>query len=138
MDFNFYLSNYYIEGSLNNMDVIKYFELKDRLCDSSEDCHVCLLGSKYCMTKIPSRLEENIKILEQWEKDNLIKTNLDVVAEGLEKLGYNVYKEALRSHCPPAYSSLYSEVANECGQDDPLVLCSKCRKWWDEPYKEDK
>lgn len=110
------------------MDVIEYYKTRNRVCDCYEECKECPLDNKCLTTKI-SKLEENVKILEQWAKEHPIKTNLDVVAEGLEKFGYKVDRDSLKNDCIPRFSSNYA--SQRCSGK-----CEECRKWWDEEYKE--
>lgn len=74
--------------------------------------------------------EEGLRRLKKVKEKPIVR-NVDHVAEGLEKLGYNVGKEYLiKSCCPPNNSVLFGN-----GSCSYASCCEECRKWWLEEYK---
>lgn len=115
------------------MDALEFAKELNRMCNSYETCRNCGLNNvgsgKLCDTE---ELEKAVPIVEQWSKEHPKVTNLDHVAEGLEKLGYEVDKNILHTTCPPHMSKLYT---TELCRDKALD-CETCSRWWDEEYKE--
>lgn len=70
----------------------------------------------------------------------IVKTNLMHVKECLEKAGYKVDDEWLKSNrCPPQYSD-HASPYGECVAKYSVEVhdgCENCEKWWDEEYKGD-
>lgn len=115
------------------MDAVDFIKELHRMCNSYGTCRDCSLRSIVGDILCADALEKAIPIVEQWSKEHSKVTNLDHVAEGLEKLGYKVDKERLHETCPAHLSPYFTKYG--C---DELKHCADCRKWWDEEYPEQK
>lgn len=59
------------------MDAVEYVKTLRRLCKSKERCPGCKLYNKedgYCIVDTSEYAEEAVQIVEQWAKDNPVKT----------------------------------------------------------------
>lgn len=112
------------------MDALEFAKELKRMCDKPRGCEYC--PAVKCTCNI-CNLEEILPIVEKWSAEHPMVTNLDHVAERLEKLGYEVNKEQLRNTCPIQYNCYFGGK-----QRCPDKECFICRRWWDEEYKEQK
>lgn len=101
-----------------------------RMCKCYEDCVGC--PAKHGVCGSIAYMETMVDIVEEWSAKNPMITNLEHVAEGLSKLGYEVDPCVLRHTCPSYVSSQYIRGIR-CGKTD----CIECRTWWDKEYKEE-
>lgn len=117
------------------MDALEFASELKRMCGSYEGCGRCdLFKYERGFLCDLTHLEEAIPIVEKWSVEHPKVTNLDHVAEELEKLGYKVDKAILRKTCPAYKNRVY--VREICREEE--IDCITCRKWWDEEYKEQK
>lgn len=57
------------------MDAVEYIKALHRLCSSKDDCFGCPLQNKEdCCCITDTSTEKAVRIVEQWAKDNPIKT----------------------------------------------------------------
>ena len=59
------------------MDAVEYLKTLRRLCKSKERCSGCVLYNKEdscCIADIGESAEDTVQIVEQWAKDNPVKT----------------------------------------------------------------
>ncbi len=116
------------------MDALEFAKEMKRMCESYKHCSDCpLIQENSCDT---DGLEKAVPIVEKWSKEHPIVRNVDHVAEGLEKLGYEVDKDILVAlKCPPHKALIYSRPSDisKCSVSN----CEECKKWWTEEYKED-
>ena len=98
----------------------------DELYDGGGECVSCPLSycnngtNESCGWFTRRNPEEAIRIVEAWAADHPIQTN----AQKFEEVfGIKPHKNILGQwYCPPH-------------EDCTKGVCSKCREWWDEPYK---
>ena len=119
------------------MDALEFAKELERMCESYKGCSVCeihrdgeCIGNHFVNM---NKLDEIVPIVEKWSKKHPKVTNLDHVAEEMQKIGYEIERDVLRGTCPPHLSNDY--ISDRCELDEN---CSSCRKWWDEEYKEKK
>lgn len=62
------------------MDAVKFIEERDRMCATSESCHACSANRHGCIFNYPSNntAKEQVKVLEEWLKENSRKTRQSV------------------------------------------------------------
>lgn len=110
------------------MDALEFLKEYCRMCDSVESCSACPLSQTsydsacdfaYMAKHAPETL---VRRVEQWSKGHPIVTNAmkfeEVFGRPPKYLSGDWY-------CPPI-------VTEPCVGAD----CNMCRRWWEEPYKE--
>ena len=111
------------------MDAIEYFKIKKRMTNKCEmDCVDCplyyannnkKLGCKRFETLYP---DEAIKIVEGWDKEHPIVTNMDKYKEIIRKtFGDNFIQICFRENVPTCRCRDFN--------------CSECEEFWGREYK---
>lgn len=106
------------------MDIVKFLKNRKRMCDKFVDrCEACPLFQYECNMNDPqSDIEDVIKIVEQWAKNNPERT---MIQEFFEKFP-NAPKRKGGVPCPCPYHLGYTE-------DD--VCSDDCVKCWNRPLE---
>lgn len=128
---------------MSEMTFINYIKIKNRMaggysyrCEIS--CRDCPLSSdnngiRICCRDFERKYpKEAMAIVEKWNEEHPIVTNLQHYAEELRKVGFEVDEKLLKVKCPIPYSRCYSNpliCKNKSKMD-----CIDCKKWWNEEY----
>jgi len=117
------------------MDAVEYLKEYVRMANCNSDCKTCSLGCELNETLHP---EQAVAIVEQWAKENPVKTYLSVLLEKYptirkttEGLPMNTFRGSKSIICPDV---LYGDKAKfeECGYSE-IGGCIDC---WNRKYKE--
>lgn len=108
------------------MDAVIYVKAWKRMCKTFSACDKCLLHAKEgCMAEIPEEAEMAVSIVEQWSKDNPIKTRQ---SEFLKLFPDAKTMGGVIVICPNDIDSAYRNV-EYCNHN----FCEECRKkYWNE------
>lgn len=112
------------------MDAVKYVKTLHRLCKSQANCRECPLHENceednyvYCNGNASEYVEKSVHIVEQWAKDNPIKTRQ---SEFLRMFPKAEMKDDYLWMCPKYINYDYNPEEN-CHE----ISCSDCkRKFW--------
>lgn len=112
------------------MDAVKYVKTLHRLCKSQANCLECPLHENceednyvYCNGNASEYVEKSVHIVEQWAKDNPIKTRQ---SEFLRMFPKAEMKDDYLWMCPKYINYDYNPEEN-CHE----ISCSDCkRKFW--------
>lgn len=110
------------------MDVVKFVKSVNRLCKNQSGCAKCPIWEKgMCMARFGDysveNIEETISKVEQWAKDNPIKTRQ---SEFLRMFPKAEIKDDYLWMCPKYINYDYNPEGN-CHE----ISCSDCkRKFW--------
>ncbi len=103
------------------MDVVKYFKERERMCNTFGICLTCNFSNgdgMCCCEEIETKTpEEAAQIVEQWSKENPIKTNKDALLEIFPMAQVN-------GLCLDAFTG---RNTHDCGY--------KCEECWNSEYK---
>lgn len=107
------------------MDAVEYIKARERMCAFYDTgCNCCpLVNRPYGESCDSIDPHGAVVLVEQWAKEHPVVTNAMKFNEvfRMEPINSNgIYL------CPPR-----TVRARDCPDD-----CGKCRKWWDEEYKE--
>jgi hypothetical protein len=112
------------------MDAVEYTKTLRRLCESQANCPECPLHENceednygYCNGNASEYVEKSVHIVEQWAKDNPIKTRQ---SEFLRMFPKAEIKDDYLWMCPKYINYDYNPEEN-CHE----ISCSDCkRKFW--------
>lgn len=112
------------------MDAVEYTKTLRRLCESQANCPECPLHETceednygYCNGNASEYVEKSVHIVEQWAKDNPIKTRQ---SEFLRMFPKAEIKDDYLWMCPKYINYDYNPEEN-CHE----ISCSDCkRKFW--------
>lgn len=112
------------------MDAVEYTKTLRRLCESQANCPECPLHENceednygYCNGNSSEYVEKSVHIVEQWAKDNPIKTRQ---SEFLRMFPKAEIKDDYLWMCPKYINYDYNPEEN-CHE----ISCSDCkRKFW--------
>ena len=110
------------------MDAVEYVKTRYRLCGSKDSCSECPLQDKEnccCITDTIEYVEKAVQIVEEWAKDNPVKTRQ---SEFL-KLFPNAQKlDGIINICPILIDEGYKSTSECLG-----TRCNVCRQlFWNE------
>lgn len=114
------------------MEAIKFFEERERMCDSFDSCNKCSLSKDNnetgmdCGDFVLDYPGEAIEIVRKWSEENPKKTNQDVFASMFPDSPWTKSKSALWETCDCMENNISSHLYFPC------VGCG----WWSEEYKE--
>ena len=119
------------------MEAVEYLKEKVRMCDSIRVCQDCQLGIEnngerlYCNDFKKKYPEKEVEIVEQWSKENPVKTYLTVLLERFPDVKLGNIVNDLPSFCPDI---LFGGKSWE-GCRKSAIKCAEC---WNREYKEEK
>ena len=103
------------------MDAVEFYKAFKRMCDKT-DCKDCLLDQK-CRPSANVEPEEVVELVEEWAKDNPVKTRQ---SEFLRMFPKAEMKDDYLWMCPKYINYDYNPEEN-CHE----ISCSDCkRKFW--------
>lgn len=115
------------------MDAVEYVKTQFRLCRSKDNCSECPLQDKEnccCITDTIEYVEKAVQIVEQWAKDNPVKTRQ---SEFLKKFP-DAYLSAITRLLPCSLDRTLKPL--RCAKYGYLSItcrCDKCRDdYWNE------
>lgn len=126
---------------MSEMTFINYIKIKNRMTGGYSyhckiSCRDCPLSSdnngiRICCRDFERKYpKEAMAIVEKWNEEHPIETNLQHYAEELRKVGFHVDVDVLKKKCPIHVSPHFVKGYICKGTDD----CDECEKWWDEEY----
>lgn len=105
------------------MDALDFLKTYHRMCDSYEDCHKCPLRGCSDIGDWSNKIAaKNIPLVEQWGKDNPIKTRQTAFLENypnalLDCDGYlNICPQEIEKDTPCPYKSALGEAFYGCAE----------------------
>ena len=102
------------------MDAVKFYKAFKRMCDKT-DCKDCLLDQK-CLPSANVEPEEVVELVEEWAKDNPVKTRQSEFLKMFPDAKIN--DDGILAFCPGAFSQKekYCHKYNKCEE------C--CKDYW--------
>lgn len=105
------------------MDAVEFYKAFKRMCEKT-DCKDCLLDQK-CRPSANVEPEEVVELVEEWAKDNPIKTRQ---SEFLKRFPNAKTMGGVISICPNEIDSTYRNI-EYCDHS----FCEECgKKYWNE------
>lgn len=110
------------------MDAVEYLKILARMHYKQEDCAHCVLPNGCDITKDEKEIENRVEIIEQWAKDNPIKTRQ---SEFLKQFPNARLKEGVLI-IDPCKIDITSKEDDKCeALKTGMYSCSDCRKkYW--------
>lgn len=66
------------------MDAVKFLKEKKRMCESHDRCAGCRLRGKCDISDVEfDKIDQTVRIVEQWSKEHPFRTNLRVIVDDL-------------------------------------------------------
>ena len=110
------------------MDAVEYLKILARMHYKQEDCAHCVLPNGCDITKDEKEIENRVEIIEQWAKDNPVKTRQ---SEFLKQFPNARLKEEVLI-IDPCKIDITSKEDDKCeALKTGMYSCSDCRKkYW--------
>lgn len=106
------------------MDAVKFIEERNRMCKTSKYCSACSANRHGCIFNYPANndAKEQVKVLEEWLKENPRKTRQSVFLEQYPNAKVNKDTGILVTY--PCNVNRTMQESEQC----KTISCADCRR----------